>query len=122
MKQTARGSRILSVDVEENIKFSPIDITNGVVKMESRYGCSKSVLALLPSTRPHVMHFYRQTLKYLEESKTQLQLARHSVEHGSVQYEFDDELLQTPLRLLKINNSEAQVPQELSPTELITSS
>lgn len=68
------------------------------------------------------MHFYRQSLEYLGVSKTLLEPARHSLARGSVQYEFADELLQTPLRLLKINNAEAQVPQELSPTELITSS
>lgn len=122
MKRTPQGSRILSVDVKEHIKFSPIDIMNGAVQMESWYGCSKSVLGLLPSTKPHVMHFYRQSLEFLNVSETQLEPASDSLVRGSVQYEFANELLQTPLRLLKINNAEAQVPQELSPTELITSS
>lgn len=122
IKQSAQGSRIMSATVKEQIKFSPIDIMNGAVQMESWYGCSKSALGPLPSTKPHVMHFYRQSLKYLDVSKTPLEPARHSVARGSVQYEFANELLQTPLLLLKINNAETQVPQELSPTELITSS
>lgn len=122
IRKSARGSRMLLATVKEHIKFSPIDIMNGAVEMRSWYGCSKSVLGLLPSTKPHVMHFYRQSLKYLNESKTPLEPARRSLARGSVQYEFGKKLLQTPLQLLKINNAEAQVPQELSPTELITSS
>lgn len=67
--------------------------------------------------------FHRQILKFLNIVKTPLEPVRADyVPRGSLQYEFGSELLQMPIQLLRITNAEAQVPRELSPAEINTSS
>lgn len=64
------------------------------------------------------MLFHRQLLNFLEEVGSPLEPVKAEyVNRGYLQYEFDSELLQMPIPLLKITNAEAQVHQELSPTE-----
>lgn len=56
------------------------------------------------------MFICRQNLTFLEIKETRS--APYSAEYvhrGSVQYEFGNELLQTPIQLLRISNVEAQV-------------
>lgn len=70
-----------------------------------------------------VMLFHRQRLHFLSIVNIPLEPVKDDyLDRGSLEYVFGSELLQTPIQLLKITNAEAQVPQELSPTELITSS
>lgn len=69
-----------------------------------------------------VMLFHRQRLIFVNFVEIPLEPVGANLHRGSLQYVFGSELLQTPIQLLKITNAEAQVPQELSPTELITSS
>lgn len=70
-----------------------------------------------------VMLFHRQLLNFVNIVKIPLEpVGADYLHRGSLQYVFGSELLQTPIQLLKITNAEDQVPQELSPTELITSS
>ena len=40
-------------------------------------------------------------------------IAAEYVHHGSLKYEFGDELLQSPLQLIKVNNIQAQVLSQL---------
>lgn len=53
MKPSAQGSLIMKATSEEVIQFSPFNILKGAAQMESRYSCSKSVLGLIFSTKPH---------------------------------------------------------------------
>lgn len=64
-----------------------------------------------------LMYNHRQILTFTEIT-TAVEHIRADVPYvprGSLQYEFDSELLQTPIQLLRISNAEAQVLQEIPP-------
>lgn len=65
-----------------------------------------------------LMYNHRQILTFIEIATAAVGHIRADVPYvprGSLQYEFDSELLQTPIQLLRITNAEAQVLQERFP-------
>ncbi|XP_041647048.1 vitellogenin-2-like isoform X8 [Cheilinus undulatus] len=92
MKPAATGALILEATATELIQFSPFNILNGAAQMEAK-----------------------QVLTFLEIEKTPLEPIRADYLHrGSLQYEFGSELLQTPIQLLRISNTEAQIVEILN--------
>ncbi|XP_067452945.1 vitellogenin-2-like isoform X2 [Thunnus thynnus] len=92
MKPLATGSLILKATAREVIQFSPFNILNGAAQMEAK-----------------------QTLTFLEIERVPVEPIRADyLHHGSLQYEFGSELLQTPIQLLKISNVEAQIIEILN--------
>ncbi|TNM87973.1 hypothetical protein fugu_006194 [Takifugu bimaculatus] len=86
MKLTDQGSQIKNATTEEIIQFSPFNILNGAAQMEAK-----------------------QKLILVNVLKTPLESIRGDYPtRGSLQYEFDTELLQTPVQLLKTSSP---VPQ-----------
>ncbi|KAK5907202.1 hypothetical protein CesoFtcFv8_005079 [Champsocephalus esox] len=91
LKPAATGAHILEATVTEIIQYSPINILNGAVQMESKL-----------------------KLTFLEAAKTPVEPIRAEYLHrGSLQYEFGSELFQIPIQLLKISNVEAQIVEVL---------
>uniref|UniRef100_A0A8D0ASY0 Vitellogenin-2-like n=1 Tax=Sander lucioperca TaxID=283035 RepID=A0A8D0ASY0_SANLU len=99
MKPAATGALILEATATELIQFSPFNIMNGAVQMEA-----KQILTFIEIATAAVEHI-RADVPY--------------VPRGSLQYEFDSELLQTPIQLLRITNAEAQIVEILN--HLVTS-
>ncbi|XP_042372245.1 vitellogenin-2-like [Plectropomus leopardus] len=92
IKPAATGALILEATATELIQFSPFNILNGAAQMEAK-----------------------QVLTFLEIEKTPVEPIRAEYLHrGSLQYEFGSELLQTPIQLLRISNTEAQIVELLN--------
>uniref|UniRef100_A0A8D0AWA1 Phosvitin n=1 Tax=Sander lucioperca TaxID=283035 RepID=A0A8D0AWA1_SANLU len=94
MKPAATGALILEATATELIQFSPFNIMNGAAQMEA-----KQILTFIEIVTAAVGHI-RADVPY--------------VPRGSLQYEFDSELLQTPIQLLRITNAEAQIVEILN--------
>uniref|UniRef100_A0A8D0ADU3 Vitellogenin-2-like n=1 Tax=Sander lucioperca TaxID=283035 RepID=A0A8D0ADU3_SANLU len=94
MKPAATGALILEATATELIQFSPFNIMNGAAQMEA-----KQILTFIEIATAAVGHI-RADVPY--------------VPRGSLQYEFDSELLQTPIQLLRISNAEAQIVEILN--------
>lgn len=63
-----------------------------------------------------LMYIHRQILTFVEVARAPVEPIRADYLHrGSLQYEFGSELLQTPIQLLRISNTEAQVLQKTFP-------
>ncbi|XP_056132380.1 vitellogenin-2-like [Lampris incognitus] len=92
LKPTTTGALILEATATELIQFSPLNIMNGAAQMEA-----KQVLTLLNIEKIPVAPIRAQY-----------------IERGSLQYEFASELLQTPIQLLRISNTEAQIVEILN--------
>nr|XP_054608292.1 vitellogenin-2-like isoform X2 [Nothobranchius furzeri] len=92
MKPLASGTLILEATSSELIQFSPFNIVNGAAQMEAK-----------------------QILKLLEVKNTPVQpVEADYLPRGSLEYEISTELLQNPIQLLRITNTEAQIVETLN--------
>ncbi|XP_061594362.1 vitellogenin-2-like [Cololabis saira] len=92
MKPSASGTLILEATATELIQYSPINILNGAAQMEAK-----------------------QILTFLDIKKNPVEPIRADyLPRGSLQYEFGSELLQTPVQLMRITNTEAQIVETLN--------
>uniref|UniRef100_A0A3Q3XMJ5 Uncharacterized protein n=1 Tax=Mola mola TaxID=94237 RepID=A0A3Q3XMJ5_MOLML len=91
LKRVANGILILEADVNELIQYSPFTEMNGAFQMQTK-----------------------QSLVFLETQRTTLApIEAQYFRRGSLKYEFSNELLQTPILLIKINNVQAQIVEIL---------
>ncbi|XP_066503870.1 vitellogenin-like [Hoplias malabaricus] len=91
MKPTAAGVLISKATVEELHQFSLFNTITGAAQMKAI-----------------------QTLALLEVQNTPIpSVSSRYLARGSLKYEFATEILQTPIHLLKISNTEAQISQVL---------
>ncbi|XP_056132378.1 vitellogenin-like isoform X2 [Lampris incognitus] len=92
LKPVADGVLILEAAVSELIQFSPFNEMNGAAQMETK-----------------------QSLVFLNIEKTPVvPIEAEYLHRGSLKYEFANELLQTPIQLIKINNAQAQIVEILN--------
>ncbi|XP_034085808.1 vitellogenin-1-like [Gymnodraco acuticeps] len=92
LKPVANGTLILEATVNEVIQFSPFTEMNGAAQMETK-----------------------QSLIFLEIQRAPIvALAVQYLPCGSLKYEFSNELLQTPIQLIKITNVKAQIVEALN--------
>ncbi|XP_051977952.1 vitellogenin-like [Xyrauchen texanus] len=91
MKPAANGVLISEATVEELYQYSPFNEIHGAAQMEAK-----------------------QTLAFVEIEKTPIvPLESDYLAHGSLQYEFSTEILQTPIQLLSISDAQAQIVEVL---------
>ncbi|XP_056614208.1 vitellogenin-like isoform X2 [Triplophysa dalaica] len=91
MKPAATGILITEATVKEVHQFSPLNDIHGAAIMETK-----------------------QTLAFVEIEKTPVVPIKADYLHrGSLQYEFANEILQTPIQLLKISDAPAQIIEVL---------
>ncbi|KAJ4942878.1 hypothetical protein JOQ06_005390 [Pogonophryne albipinna] len=92
LKPVANGILILEATVNEVIQFSPFTERNGAAQMETK-----------------------QSLVFLEIQKAPIvPIADEYLHRGSLKYEFSNELLQTPIQLIKITNLKVQIVEALN--------
>ncbi|CAB1332314.1 unnamed protein product [Coregonus sp. 'balchen'] len=92
MKPTATGAMILDATVTELHQFSPFNEMTGAAQMEEK-----------------------QTLAFVEIEKIPVKpIKAEYLHHGSTQYEFATEILQTPIQLLRLSNAHDQIMEILN--------
>ncbi|XP_075341563.1 vitellogenin-2-like isoform X4 [Odontesthes bonariensis] len=92
MKPSTSGALILEAMATELTQYSPFNILNGAAQMEAK-----------------------QILTFLDIKKIPVEPIKADFLHrGYLKYEFGKELLQTPVQLLRISNTEAQIVETLN--------
>ncbi|XP_072245542.1 vitellogenin-2-like [Leuresthes tenuis] len=92
MKPSTSGALILEAMATELIQYSPFNILNGAAQMEAV-----------------------QILTFLDIKKIPVEpIKADYLPRGYLKYEFGNELLQTPVQLLRISNAEAQIVETLN--------
>uniref|UniRef100_A0AAV2L2M7 Phosvitin n=1 Tax=Knipowitschia caucasica TaxID=637954 RepID=A0AAV2L2M7_KNICA len=87
LKQGPNGHIIEEVSVRENIQFSPFNELNGAATLETK-----------------------QHLKYIETKQARIVPANSEYRNrGSLKYEFSTELMQSPIRILKMSDTQEQI-------------